>query len=53
MKVWLIVLAAIVVPVQAGIASDLAGKVWIHGLEDCETNRDLASASTSKPRSSS
>ncbi len=53
MKVWLIVLAALAVPVQASVSSELADKVWIHGSEDCETNRDLASASTSKPRSSS
>ncbi len=42
MNEWLIVLAAFVAPVQAGISNDLTDKVWIHGSTDCADNQDPA-----------
>ena len=42
MKWWPIVLAAFVGPVQAGVSSGLADKVWIHGSRNCTDNRDPA-----------
>lgn len=39
MRSWLIVAAILAVPAEAAPAR-LTGKVWIHGSEDCATNRD-------------
>lgn len=42
MKEWLIAVAALMAPFQASASSALADKTWIHGSEDCDTNRDPA-----------
>ncbi len=42
MNRWLIVLAAVVGPVQADASSGLAEKVWHHGSDNCTENHDPA-----------
>jgi len=42
MRKWLIVAAALLALLQASASTALADKTWIHGSEDCDTNRDPA-----------
>ena len=42
MTCWLIAIALSLLPVRLRAAADPSAKVWIHGSEDCDTNRDPA-----------
>jgi len=42
MRGWLIALAAVAAPIHGGAADGLGEKAWIHGSQDCATNRDPA-----------
>lgn len=38
----MIALAVAALPAYAGLSADLSDKVWIHGSEDCSSNKDPA-----------
>jgi hydroxyacylglutathione hydrolase len=40
MNKWMLALAAVALPACAALAGDLRDKTWIHGSQDCDSNKD-------------